>query len=194
MKIVLKTTLVLCYLLLSSIVGANGLSLKIIGDEKQGFAVEILYDSQPIARHNNGGEFSVVLENCDRSEKVEINNWKATGHKGDSNNVAMSGAAEIKQFMTNVEMEVTYEVVNTNTIKKQITLYQRDIPQLYYQLENRLEPAAAPQSYWSFEEPNSMGGPLREVYPAAGFKTEKGIAVGLLTDAGHRNQIGRAHV
>jgi len=62
---------------------------------------------------------------------------------------------------------------------------------LFYQLTNRLEPSVSPAKLWSFDHADCQGGALHEYFPAAGFRTHEGVTVGLLTDAGFRNQWSR---
>jgi len=60
-----------------------------------------------------------------------------------------------------------------------------------YQITNRMEPETSPAKLWSFDHADCKGGPLHEYFPAAGFRTQDGLTVGLLTDAGFRNQWSR---
>jgi hypothetical protein len=77
------------FLLTSSLSFAGDTSLKVIGDNNDGYSVIILYKNKPLLRHNNGGEFTAVFENEDRSIKASLENWKASRWEGDSNNVTL---------------------------------------------------------------------------------------------------------
>jgi hypothetical protein len=86
---------------------------------------------------------------------------------------------------------VKYEVLQSQVVKKTIQLHQSDMFLLFYQLTNRLEPTIAPAKLWSFDHAECKGGALHEIFPAAGFCTQDGVTVGLLTDSGYRNQWSR---
>ena len=55
-------------------------------------------------------------------------------------------------------------------------------------MKTRLSPPDQDISYWSFDHLDHQGGSIREIYPAAGYFLDDSLAVGLLTDAGYRNQ------
>src|ERR1039458_9100623 len=166
-------------------------TLQVIGDPQQGFGVTILYRGQAIARHHQGGEFSAVFQNSERSLEDRTDNWKATAWTGNPTQVKLSGDAQLKNLRTTVSVEVCYEVLPSQVVKKTIELRQADMFTLYYQLTNRLEPATAPEKLWSFDHADCKGGALHEYFPAAGFRTQEGLTVGLLTDSGYRNQWSR---
>ena len=101
------------------------------------------------------------------------------------------GEMALPNLRTTVVVEVTYEIVSTQGIKRTIQLRQADMFALLYQITNRLEPVTSPAKLWSFDHADCKGGPLHENFPAAGFRTQDGVTVGLLTDAGFRNQWSR---
>lgn len=171
--------------------GGDGLTLQAVGDASAGYSVEILFDGRPAARHVGGGEFTAVFENSDGSQEARLRNWRATKFSGDENSLVLRGVQRVRELYADIDIRVEYDVINPNVVRKRITLAQRDAPVVLYRLQNRLEPIGHPESYWSFEHDRSAGGALREVYPAAGFRL-KNVAVGLLTDAGHRNLWTRA--
>jgi hypothetical protein len=166
-------------------------TLHVTGDARQGFGVTILFRGQAIARHNKGGEFSAVFQNGDRSLEDRTDDWKATAWTGDQNCVALTGETQLKNLRTTVVVEVSYEVLPSQVVKKTVQFRQADMFTLYYQLTNRLEPATEPAKLWSFDHADCKGGALHEYFPAAGFRSQDGITVGLLTDSGYRNQWGR---
>ena len=98
---------------------------------------------------------------------------------------------ELANLRTTVFVEVEYEVVSSQLVKKTIQLRQADMFALIYQVTSRLEPETSPAKLWSFDHADCKGGPLHEYFPAAGFRTRDGVTVGLLTDAGFRNQWSR---
>jgi hypothetical protein len=163
------------------------IALRATGDPQTGYGVAILYRGQVIARHHQGGEFSAVFQNSERSLEDRVNDWKATLWSGDRRRITLTGAMKLANLRTTVVADVHYEVINQQVIKKTIQLHQVDMFTLLYQLTNRLEPEAAPAKLWSFDHLDCKGGPLHEYLPAAGFRTLGGVSVGLLTDSGYRN-------
>jgi hypothetical protein len=171
---------------------ASGLvSLQVIGDAKSGYGVAILYRGQVIARHHQGGEFSAIFQNSERSLEDRVDNWKATSQNGDRTSVHLTGEMQLANLRTTVFADVKYEALPSQVVKKTIQLHQDDMFTLLYQLTNRLEPEAAPEKLWSFDHADCKGGALHEYFPAAGFRTHSGVTVGLLTDSGYRNQWSR---
>ena len=175
----------------ASTVGSSGLSLALRGDASRGFGVVIQSAGNPIAQHHRGGEFSAVFQNGDRSLEDRIENWKAASWAGDRKRVTLNGECQLKNLNTTVYVEVDYVVVTPQLVCKQIHLHQTDMYVIFYQLSNRLEPVEPPAKFWSFNQTDCGGGALHENFPAAGFRTHDGLTVGLLTDAGFRNQWSR---
>jgi hypothetical protein len=171
----------------TSITGSARLTLKVVGSAGRGYAVTILFDGQPITRHNSGGEFSAVFQNGERSLEDRAENWKATSWTGDATHVMLDGECKLQNLNTTVFAQVEYEVVTPRVVRKRIRLRQNDIYMLFYQVSNRLEAEESPAKFWSFNQADCQGGPMREYYPAAGFRTKNGVTVGLLTDSGYRN-------
>lgn len=166
-------------------------SLHVNGDAQSGYGVTILYRGQAIARHQQGGEFSAIFQNSDRSLEDRADDWKAGAWSGDRTRVSLTGEMQLANLRTTVFVEVRYEVLPTQVVRKTIQLRQQDMFTLLYQLMNRLEPATTPANLWSFDHPDCKGGQLHEYFPAAGFRTHGGVTVGLLTDSGYRNQWSR---
>lgn len=166
-------------------------SLQVTGDAQSGYGVTILYRGQAIARHHAGGEFSAIFQNSERSLEDRTDDWKATSWSGDQTRINLTGEIQLTNLRTTVFVDVMYEVMPSQVVKKTIQLRQADMLTLLYQLVNRLEPEAAPAKLWSFDHPDCKGGALHEYFPAAGFRTLSGVTVGLLTDTGYRNQWSR---
>jgi hypothetical protein len=166
-------------------------SLKITGDAQHGYGVTILYRGQPIARHRQGGEFSTLFQNSERSLEDKVDDWKATSWSGDQKQIKLTGKMELANLRTTVFVEVRYEVTPLQVVKKTVQLRQADMFTLLYQLTNCLEPEEPQASLWSFDHAECKGGALHEYFPAAGFRTHSGVTVGLLTDSGFRNQWSR---
>jgi len=173
------------------IAASDLVALRVTGDAQNGFGVALLYRDQVIARHNQGGEFSAVFQNSERSLEDRVDNWKASSWKGDRSRITLTGDMELSNLRTTVAAEVHYEVINQHVVKKTIQLRQADMFVLLYELANRLEPEGSPAKLWSFDHSNCKGGPLHEYFPAAGFRTQSGVTAGLLTDSGYRNQWSR---
>jgi len=166
-------------------------SLRVAGDAEGGYGVKILFRDQPIARHRKDGEFSAIFQNNERSLEDRADDWKATAWSGNPRRIKLTGALRLPNLRTRVLVVVTYEVMTSQVVKKTIELHQADMYTLLFQLTNRLEPETAPAKLWSFDHADCKGGPLHEYFPAAGFRTSNGVTVGLLTDAGYRNQWSR---
>ncbi len=166
-------------------------SLQVTGDARSGYGVTILYRGQAIARHHAGGEFSAVFQNSERSLEDRTDDWKATSWSGDQTRINLTGEMQLTNLRTTVFVDVMYEVMPSQMVKKTIQLRQADMFTLLYQLVNCLEPEAAPAKLWSFDHADCKGGALHEYFPAAGFRTLSGVTVGLLTDSGYRNQWSR---
>ena len=182
--------------------GSNieGVSLEVGGDTRHGYHVTILFHGQPVAYHNGKGEFSAFFQNGDRSLVDRIVDWRAQSWTGDATHVKLRGecqlpnlseSKETKPVKTTVFAEVEYKVVSPHVVRKEIRFHQTDMFMLFYQVSNRLEPVGEPQKFWSFGQPECRGRSLHEYYPAAGFRTDAGLTVGLLTDSGFRNQWSR---
>jgi hypothetical protein len=168
--------------------GTDGLTLEVIGDAEKGFGVVLLFKGQPILRHNQGGEFSAVFQNEERSLEDRVDDWKATSWRGDAKHVTLQGECKLKNLNTTVFVNVDYERITPRVVRKKIRLHQTDMFLLFYQLSNRLEPQESPAKLWSFNDLDWQGGTLHEYFPAAGFRMKNGLCVGLLTDSGYRNQ------
>ncbi|HEY2351928.1 MAG TPA: hypothetical protein VGH83_05425 [Candidatus Acidoferrum sp.] len=165
---------------------AGGLSLKVIGDSKQGFCVVLLFNGQPVAQH--AGEFSACFKNEERSVADRVQGWKPTSWSGGSTHVTLSGECKLPNLNTTVFARIDYEVVTPHVVQKKIRLQQSDMFMLFYQLANRLHPTEVPSKFWSFDSLDWQGQASREYFPAAGFRTKNGVCLGLLTDSGYRNQ------
>jgi hypothetical protein len=167
------------------------LTLAITGNPQQGYGTAIQFRGEPVARHTAGGEFSAVFQNSDRSLEDRIENWRATSYTGTADRLLLQGKCKLPNLNAIIFAQVEYRVAAPHVVRKQIRLHQIDLDQLFFQVSNCLEPLDAPASFWSFDQANCKGGALREYFPAAGFRTTKGITVGLLTDSGYRNQWSR---
>src|SRR5271165_4259732 len=168
--------------------GNSGLTLNVHGDANQGYGVALLYNGQPVAQHNNGGEFSGVFQNEDRSVEDRVDDWKATSWSGDAATVTLRGECQLRNLNATVFVRVDYQRITPCVVRKKIQFRQSDMFMMFYQLSNRLEPSEHPAKLWSFDQLDWQGESLHEYFPSAGFRLKNGLCVGLLTDSGYRNQ------
>jgi hypothetical protein len=166
----------------------DGLTLKVSGNATSGYGAVLLFNGRPILRHHQGGEFSALFQNEERSVEDRVDDWKATSWTGDGTHVTLEGECKLKNLNTTVFVRVDYERITPHVVRKNIRLRQADMFLLFYQLSNRLEPQESPAKLWSFDELDWQGGALHEYFPAAGFRMKNGLCIGLLTDSGYRNQ------
>lgn len=162
-------------------------SLKTVGDSHSGFHALILYDGRAVARHSGEGEFSATFQNADRSLEDRVRDWRASSYTESDDRLRLTGYCRLPNLKATILVQVEYQLVARQVVRKQIQLHQTDIYDLFYQVTNSLEPFEPPASFWSFDQVNCHGGPLREYFPAAGFRLHDSVTVGLLTDAGYRN-------
>ncbi len=165
------------------------LSLKVAGDDKTGYRVNI-YNEQKLVVMNQE-EFSLQMANLDLSTTTEILHWTGQKWTGDDHKVVLQRDSYIEDFDADLSVTVTYELLNPNLIKKTIELFQPSMPDMYYILQQTSRPAEPPQRYVTFEYDSFPGGMVHEMFPAAGFITSDQHVIGFLTDAGYKNQYTR---
>jgi hypothetical protein len=165
------------------------LKIKAVGNTEKGYTVAIYNATQLLLK--NTEEFSIHMANLDLSENISITDWKGEKWNGDSNKITLSRDSYITELDLNLNIAVTYEIVNKNVIKKSINLFQSGMPSLYYSIEETAKPAAKPLKYITFEHDNFPGGFVHEMFPSAGFVTPDNFVVGFLMDAGYKNQYTR---
>ncbi len=185
-----STALILClsFFSFSSATG-QGISLKIAGNKQDGFHVEIYKDDQLLVV--NTEELSLQLFNTDLSTNTTIPDWKADSWTGNSRQITLQKDLYIKEFDANLSVSVIYQVINASLVKKSITLFQPSMPGMLCIVKQRIRPAQKPLKYVSFEHDDFPGGLVHEIFPSAGFITPGNTVVGLLTDAGYKNQYTR---
>lgn len=181
-------TLVFCFI--GTFGWSQDINLKVVGNAQEGFNVEI-YNGKTLLLHNSE-EFKLKVTNLDFSETTEIKDWKGTEWRGDEHMVILSKDTYLSDFDLNLSMTVTYEVINANVVKKSIDLFQSGMPTLYYTLEENFIPANPPSKYVTFEHDDFTGGFAHEMFPSAGFVTPDNQLVGILMDAGYKNQYTRS--
>ena len=165
------------------------LLLKVAGDEKRGFHLDIYNGKKLIV--TNTEEFSLQLFNLDLSTVANLDHLTGQRWEGDEKRICLTRDMYVKEFDADLSVKVTYQVVNANVVKKTIELFQPSMPGMYYILKETSRPAEKPQRYVTFEHNNFPGGFIHEMFPSAGFITLGNTVVGFLTDAGYKNQYTR---
>jgi hypothetical protein len=170
----------------------SALSLKALGDATHGFSVAIIYRGTPLTSAAPG-ELNAVFENGERSLRDVLHSWKASTWTGDERQITLSGDAYLPNLNATVRLEIVYAVVTASVVRKTIRIRQSDMFMLYFQCTSAMQAADPPAKFWSFDQLSCSGGPLREYFPAAGFRTRQAVTVGVLTDAGFRNGWSRMY-
>jgi hypothetical protein len=165
------------------------LQLKIAGDSLTGFHVDIYQGNQLQVTRNE--EFSLKLSNLDLSVTNTIPSWKGNSWAGNDSLLVLTGATYIKDLDANLNVTVTYQVIQGDMVKKTIRLFQPSMPDMYYILSETNRPSLQPLRYCSFEYDSFPGGFVHEMFPSAGWITTNKTLVGFLTDAGYKNQYSR---
>ncbi len=165
------------------------ISLKIAGDEVSGYHVDIYNNKRLLV--TNTGELSVKLFNTDLSTVAEIKEWKGETWKGTNQQIVLSRHSYIPELDANITVDITYQVVNNNIVKKTIELQQPSMPGMLYILQQTARPAETPSRYVTFEHDSFPGGFVHEMFPSVGFVTPDNNVVGFLLDAGYKNHYTR---
>ncbi len=166
---------------------SDRVTVKAVGDPHSGYKAQILFDGRPVVQDTGNGEFSAIFQNVDRSLEDGVQHWRASSCTESGGRLLLAGNCQLPNLKATVFVQVEYQAVAPHVVRKQIRLRQADIYDLLYQVTNSLEPFEPPASFWSFDQINCKGGPLREYFPAAGFRSNNNVTVGLLTDSGYRN-------
>jgi len=169
---------------------SQNINLKVVGNAEQGFNVAIYNGTQLLL--DNTEEFNLKVANLDLSETTEIKDWKGLEWSGNDTLIKLSRETFLSDFDLNLSVTVTYEVINSNVVKKSIDLFQSGMPSLYYTIEENFKPAATPSKYVTFEHDDFPGGFAHEMFPSAGFVTPDNQLVGVLMDAGYKNHYTRS--
>ena len=184
---IIHLTLLFCFV--GTVGWGQNVNLKVVGDSEEGFAVDI-YSGNQLLIHNNE-EFSLQMFNLDMSTVADIQQWRGSEWIDNEQSITLIRKSFIKEFDANLSVTVTYEVINSNVIKKTVELFQPSMPGMHYILSETVRPADKPVRYVTFEYNNFPGGFVHEIYPTAGFVTPDNKVVGLLTDASYKNQFTR---
>ncbi|TBW28119.1 hypothetical protein EZJ28_09875 [Gramella sp. KN1008] len=175
--------------LTSSTAIAQKLNLQVSGDEQNGYSVNVLNGEELLL--SSEGEFTLSLSNLDLSVQQELRDFRAASFKNTATGISLYKDIYLEQYDSNLSVEVNYEQLSSNLIKKTVRLFQPSIPALYYTLRLKNTPANTPERYITFEHEDFPGGLVHELYPSAGFITSQGNVVGFLTDPGYKNHFTR---
>ncbi len=185
----LKLTVIFLSLFLNPVFTSGQLNLKIAGDEKSGFHVDIYDGSRLLVTRSE--ELSLQLFNLDLSTVADILQWNGQEWSGNGQCITVRRNSYIREFDANLEVAVTYQVVNANLVKRTVEMVQPSMPDMLYILQETAKPADKPLRYVTFEHDSFPGGLVHEMFPSAGFITADNRVVGFLTDAGYKNQYTR---
>jgi hypothetical protein len=83
-----------------------------------------------------GGELSAIFENGERDLRDHIHGWRATSWSGNDKQITLKGEAYLERSNATVHIEVDYEIVSGNAVRKKMRLRQSDMFMLYCQLTN----------------------------------------------------------
>ena len=178
---------IFCLILFNVQMFANEIGLRVLGNDQDGYYVNIYWGKQLISDQSRSGELEAYFDNEDYAVREMLQGWKATQVKKENGKIILSGQVYLKRLETDLSVNVIYEIVNKNVVSKQIELQQNNLSLLFYSLGTSIVPECSPSSYWSFDDNMNMGGTVHETYPAAGYILNDTLAIGLLTDAGNRN-------
>src|SRR5258708_26627470 len=81
-------------------------TFEVIGDRERGYGVNILFQGQRVARHNEGGEFSAVFQNGDRSLEDRVENWRASSWTGGPPHVCRHGRTSATNLQPTICLQV----------------------------------------------------------------------------------------
>jgi len=168
---------------------AQKLHIKALGDSINGFKIGLFDGGRQVL--NNEDEFSLVISNTDLSEQVLVSGWKGEKWNGNDSTISLTKETYIAEFDVNLQVTVTYQLINQHVVKKTIRLFQPGMPMMYYTLKEKFVPAEKPAKYVSFEYDNFPGGFAHEMFPSVGYVDQHNMLVGFLVDAGYKNQYTR---
>ncbi len=185
----LSLILIIIFVFFTTTSSGQNLNLRIRGDSLKGFLVNIFDDEKILL--NNTEEFSFEMYNLDMSTTANIQHWTGQEWIGDEKKITLKRETYIEEFDALLSVEVTYNIINSNVIRKTIELFQPNMPNMFYILNETNIPAEKPTRYVTFEYDDFPGGLVHEIFPSVGFVTSDNFTVGFLTNAGYKNHYTR---
>ncbi len=172
---------------LSNCVNAQGIAIEPVYNDSV-YSVRVLYNGVALAVDE--APFSIFLSNTDGSASTKLLAPKASINQVSAKEIRLTSQVFIPELTMDLFAETIYTLVNENAVRKKVRLFQSSMPHVKYILEEKTSPAVAPKQFVTFEENNFPGGWIHEMFPAMGFISGKYV-VGVLTDAGYKNQYTR---
>ena len=101
---------------------ANEIGLRVLGNDQDGYYVNIYWGKQLISDQSRSGELEAYFDNEDYAVREMLQGWKATQVKKENGKIILSGQVYLKRLETDLSVNVIYEIVNKNVVSKQIEL------------------------------------------------------------------------
>jgi hypothetical protein len=135
--------------------------------------------------------FSLYVSNIDGTATAKLPALKAGIVHSSKDEIHLACKVFIPELTVDLSAEIIYKVVNESVVRKSVRLFQPSMPGLKFILQEKTAPVNVPKQFVTFEENNFPGGLVHEIFPAMGFITPGNYVVGVLTDAGYKNQYTR---
>jgi hypothetical protein len=135
--------------------------------------------------------FSLYVSNIDGTATAKLPALKAGIVHSSKDEIHLACKVFIPELTVDLSAEIIYKVVNESVVRKSVRLFQPSMPGLKFILQEKTAPVNVPKQFVTFEENNFPGGLVHEIFPAMGFITPDNNVVGVLTDAGYKNQYTR---
>jgi hypothetical protein len=135
--------------------------------------------------------FSLYVSNIDGTATAKLPALKAGIVHSSKDEIHLVCKVFIPELTVDLSAEIIYKVVNESVLRKSVRLFQPSMPGFKFILQEKTAPVNVPKQFVTFEENNFPGGLVHEIFPAMGFITPDNNVVGVLTDAGYKNQYTR---
>jgi hypothetical protein len=135
--------------------------------------------------------FSLYVSNIDGTATAKLPALKAGIVHSSKDEIHLVCKVFIPELTVDLSAEIIYKVVNESVLRKSVRLFQPSMPGFKFILQENTAPVNVPKQFVTFEENNFPGGLVHEIFPAMGFITPDNNVVGVLTDAGYKNQYTR---
>ena len=121
---------IFCLILFNVQMFANEIGLRVLGNDQDGYYVNIYWGKQLISDQSRSGELEAYFDNEDYAVREMLQGWKATQVKKENGKIILSGQVYLKRLETDLSVNVIYEIVNKNVVSKQIELQQNNLSTL----------------------------------------------------------------